>query len=185
MSNNNSNYENFMADIMTPFREKYPEGRVAINVSPNGNCILARARIYPSYKDEDKNYLAEVTVAHTLSDKVTYEEVFDTVQIHAVQAALSCSGISLKSPKQEEKTAANPTEYSIEEPVETKEKSLEERYKEALQMPCPIKQYAGKTLGHVLKVDAGAIKWLCEKAGDEKIKEAAKVICEYSVQATA
>ena len=36
---------------MAWFRLKYPEGRIAIQVSPGKDCFVATARIYPSYKD--------------------------------------------------------------------------------------------------------------------------------------
>ena len=35
---------------MAWFRLKYPEGRIAIQVSPGKDCFVATARIYPSYK---------------------------------------------------------------------------------------------------------------------------------------
>ena len=36
---------------MAWFRLKYPEGRIAVQVSPGKDCFVATARIYPSYKD--------------------------------------------------------------------------------------------------------------------------------------
>ena len=51
-------------------------------------------------------------------------------------------------------------------------------------MPCPITRYNGKTLGDVLATDQKAIQWLATKfIGDEKIKEAATMICEYALTA--
>ena len=43
---------------MAWFRLKYPEGRIAIQVSPGKDCFVATARIYPSYKDPVDCYLA-------------------------------------------------------------------------------------------------------------------------------
>ena len=42
---------------MAWFRLKYPEGRIAIQVSPGKDCFVATARIYPSYKDPVDCYL--------------------------------------------------------------------------------------------------------------------------------
>ena len=36
---------------MAWFRLKYPEGRIAIQVSPGKDCFVASARVYPSSKD--------------------------------------------------------------------------------------------------------------------------------------
>ena len=36
---------------MAWFRMKYPEGRIAVQVSPGRDCFVATARVYPSYKD--------------------------------------------------------------------------------------------------------------------------------------
>lgn len=53
----------------------------------------------------------------------------------------------------------------------------------ALQMPCPIRDYKGKTLGDVLRVDPGAIKWIAERYNkDMNVKEAARYICEHASQ---
>ena len=48
---------------MAWFRLKYPEGRIAIQVSPGKDCFVATARIYPSYKDPVDCYLAEATAS--------------------------------------------------------------------------------------------------------------------------
>lgn len=36
---------------MAWFRLKYPEGRIAVEVTPGKDCFVATARVYPSYKD--------------------------------------------------------------------------------------------------------------------------------------
>lgn len=48
---------------MAWFRLKYPEGRIAIQVSPGKDCFVATARIYPSYRDPVDCYLAEATAS--------------------------------------------------------------------------------------------------------------------------
>ena len=46
---------------MAWFRLRYPEGRIAVEVSPGKDCFVATARVYPSYKDPVDCYLAEAT----------------------------------------------------------------------------------------------------------------------------
>ena len=77
--------------------------------------------------------------------------------------------------KEEEKTTAVVTE------MPKRELTLEERYQEAIGLVCPLTKFAGRTLGDVANVEPGFIKWLAEKyTGDEKLKTAAKDICEYA-----
>ena len=66
-----------------------------------------------------------------------------------------------------------------------RELTLEEKVQGAMNIPCPIAKFNGKTLGEVLREDQNAIMWIATKfSGDEKIKEAAKLICEYSLEQT-
>lgn len=72
------------------------------------------------------------------------------------------------------------TEAKVENPVEL---SYEEKVNAAMQVMCPIDKFSDKTLGEVLRLDPGAIKWTATKySGDEKVKEAATLICEYALQ---
>ncbi len=72
------------------------------------------------------------------------------------------------------------SEYTVEEP---KELSPEEQLQQAMATPCPITKFAGKSLGEVLTMDPNAINWVATKfTGDEKIKKAAELICEYALQ---
>lgn len=48
---------------MAWFRLKYPEGRIAVEVTPAKDCFVAKARVYPSYKDGPECYLAEATAS--------------------------------------------------------------------------------------------------------------------------
>ena len=54
---------------MAWFRLKYPEGRIAVSVTPAKDCFVATARVYPNYKDPVDCYLAEATASRTLNDK--------------------------------------------------------------------------------------------------------------------
>ena len=54
-----------------------------------------------------------------------------------------------------------------------------------MKVPCPITKHNGKTLGEVLREDQNAIVWIATKfSGDEKIKEAAQLICDYAMAQT-
>lgn len=45
------------------FRLKYPEGKIAVQVTQGKDCFVATAKVYPSYKDGDECYLAEATAS--------------------------------------------------------------------------------------------------------------------------
>ena len=61
------------------------------------------------------------------------------------------------------------------------ELTFEEQVMEAMKVPCPIAKFNGKPLGEVLREDPNAVVWTATKfSGDEKIKEAAQLICEYA-----
>ena len=77
--------------------------------------------------------------------------------------------------QEEEKTTAVATEMT------KRELTLEERYQKAIGLVCPLTKFSGRTLGDVANVEPGFIKWLAEKyTGDEKLKNAAKDICDYA-----
>ena len=53
---------------------------------------------------------------------------------------------------------------------------------EAMKVPCPIAKFNGKPLGEVLREDQNAVVWTATKfSGDNKIKEAAQLICDYAM----
>ncbi len=67
------------------------------------------------------------------------------------------------------------------EPVQ-QELTYEERIQKAMSMPCPIKKYAGKTLGDLVVTDPKALNWIVNKFHDDKgTNEAARLICEYAL----
>lgn len=68
-----------------------------------------------------------------------------------------------------------------QEPVQ-QELTYEERIQQAMSMPCPIKKYAGKTLGDLVVTDPKALNWIVNKFHDDKgTNEAARLICEYAL----
>ena len=61
----------------------------------------------------------------------------------------------------------------------------EEKLLQAMNYPCPISKYNGKTLGEVLTLDPAAIKWVATKyAGNDEAKVAANRICEHALAVT-
>lgn len=62
------------------------------------------------------------------------------------------------------------------------EMTHELRIQQAMSMPCPIKKYAGKTLGDLVVTDPKALNWIVNKFYDDKgTNEAARLICEYAL----
>lgn len=185
---------------MAWFRLKYPEGKIAVQVTPSKDGVfVATARVYPSYKDPVEFYLAEGTASRGyLQDKPSVSPR-EWAQTAAVGIALRNAGFGLQFAMAGEdfediapnelgdlQTAAEaPQEenYTVEEPAPV-ELTPEQKLELEFRIPCPIPRYNGKTLGDVLATDPNAIKWLATKfTGEEKIKEAATMICEYALSA--
>lgn len=198
---------------MAWFRMKYPEGRIAVQVSPGKDCFVATARVYPNYKDGAECYLSEATASRGyLADKPSVSPR-EWAQTAAVGIALRNAGFGLqfsmagdefesrvsmeldiqlenqaetlpKDRNQETKGTIAEVEYQTAPISATpKELTFEEKVVQAMQMPCPITKFGGKTLGEVLQLDPNAIKWCATKfTGDDEIKEAARLICEYAQQ---
>lgn len=60
--------------------------------------------------------------------------------------------------------------------------TYEERIQRAMETPCPIKKYSGKTLGDMVVMDPGALNWVANKfKGEQSIIDAARMICEYAM----
>ena len=68
-------------------------------------------------------------------------------------------------------------------PVEAppKELTAEEKFQLACKVPCTLKKYEGRTLGDIMYLDRNFLVYIATKyEGNEKLKEAAKIICEYA-----
>lgn len=196
---------------MAWFRLKYPEGRIAVQVSPAKDCFVATARVYPNYRDAADCYLAEATASRGYCEEKPSVSPREWAQTAAVGIALrnagfglqfamagddfessavdelgTAGGKSLAEPEVQSQGApvAETAEetYMVSEP-EPRELTPEEQLEQAMNMPCPITKYSGKTLREVLSLDSGAIKWVATKfTGNEEIKAAAKMICDYALQ---
>lgn len=193
---------------MAWFRLKYPEGRIAVSVTPAKDCFVATARVYPIYKDPVDCFLAEATASRGLCEDKPSVSPREWAQTAAVGIALRNAGFGLQfamagedfeqvapdelglmgTPQTESgavvttPAATTEEEYTvIEEPK--KELTYEERLNNAMMVLCPITKYNGKTLGEVLREDPKALKWVAEKfTGSEETKAAAQLICEYALQ---
>lgn len=81
---------------MAWFRLKYPEGRIAIQVSPGKDCFVATARVYPSYKDPVDCYLAEATASRGPDASKPSVSPREWAQTAAVGIALRNAGFGLQ-----------------------------------------------------------------------------------------
>ena len=177
---------------MAWFRLKYPEGRIAVEVTPAKDCFVAKARVYPSYKDGPECYLAEATASRGPDPAHPSVSPREWAPPAAVGVALRNAGVGLQFGAPGEALAAkapeelgSPTEASapaaVEEEYAVEELSPEEKVKQAMLLPCPITKYTGRTLGDVLSMDPKAIHWIANKfTGNAEISAAAKLICEYA-----
>ena len=187
---------------MAWFRIKYPEGKIAVTVEPGKDCYVATARVYPSYKDSPDCFLAEATASRGYCADKPSVSPREWAQTAAIGIALRNAGFGLQfgmageesmddtigelmSAIQTEtdteplKDASSPTAQEATEPPG---QTLEQQYENAVKVPCPIKKFTGKTLGEVLTLDPGALKWIATKyTNDPEIQKAAQVICEYAV----
>lgn len=181
------------------FRLKYPEGRIAVQVAPGKDCFVATARIYPSYKDSPDCYLAEATASRGPDASKPSVSPREWAQTAAVGIALRNAGFGLQfnaagddfedrapdelTAVQPENTKSEPLQPAGEAEYEARELTPEERLQQAMNAPCPIAKYSGKTLGDVLAMDPKALNWVANKfTGNPEISAAAKLICEYAVQ---
>ena len=189
------------------FLLKHPEGKLAVQVTPVNDRFVATARVYPHYTDPVDAYLAEATASRGVCEDKPTVSPMEWAQTAAVGIALRNAGFGLQfsmagedvesmaadefgnaeMPEddiQRPKGQRSPMEeqYVVDEPVQ-QELTEEEKLDQAMQTLCPITKFRGKTLGEVLTMDPGAIKWIAMKfTGDENIKTAAALICEYALQ---
>ena len=185
-------------------RMKYPEGRIAIQVSSGKDCFVATARVYPSYKDAPECFLAEATASRGYDASKPSVSPREWAQTAAVGIALRNAGFGLQfsaAGDDFEDTAPNELATDLTDPEalpetggapeadiaapepEERELTPEERLEQAMKTPCPIAKYKGKTLGEVLSLDPNALNWVANKfTGSAEVSSAAKTICEYAMQ---
>lgn len=153
---------------------------------------MATARVYPSYKDPADCYLAEATASRGYCEDKPSVSPREWAQTAAVGVALRNAGFGLQFAIAGEEFPENAPEglpeeveqeeYTVEEPA-PRELTPEEKLEQAMKVPCPIVKFKGKSMGEVLQLDPGAIKWVAEKfTGGEEIKAAAQIIRDYALQ---
>lgn len=194
-----------VAVLMAMFRMKYPEGKITVTVAETELGYCATARVYPSYKDAENEFLAEATTTREPSEDKKGISVIEWAQTAAIGIALRNAGFGLQYAADREDfsgdidghetagalvhnegidTAAKPEETEKVAQPEQKawdDLSLEEKYKLAVKVECPIGKYKDKTLGDLLLLDQHALKWIAESyQRDESIRNAAIAICEYA-----
>ena len=185
---------------MAWFRLKYPEGKIAVQVTPAKDCFVATAKVYPKYNDPADCYLAEATASRGICEDKPSVSPREWAQTAAIGIALRNAGFGLQFDLAGEDVVETMTDGHMASAVVPSEKenaavsgkkepkapprelTQEERFRLASQKPCPIVKYNGRTLGDMIMLDPNALKWVAEKyTGDEEVKEAAKYLCDYAV----
>lgn len=175
------------------FRLKYPEGRIAISVTPAKDCFVATARIYHHFADPVDQFLAEATASRGyLADKPTVSPR-EWAQTAAVGIALRNAGFGLQfgaagdafdAPAVDELSGITwsdegPSPFAEPEippqtpkasraaasnpPASTPAQPQETPLEQAMKQPCPIAKYSGKTLGELIQLDPKALVWVANK----------------------
>lgn len=191
---------------MAWFRMKYPEGKIAVSVTPGKDCFVATARVYPSFKDPAESYLAEATASRGYLAEKPSVSPREWAQTAAVGIALRNAGFGLqfalagedfeavapnelgaqvpsgleKDVNVTDPSVSETTPAPVQKPVEL---TLEQKLEQAMKLPCPISKYAGKTLGDMITQDPNSLIWIATKyKGSEETSAAAKLICDYAQQ---
>ncbi len=185
------------------FRLRFPMGKISVEVGQSGELFVAKARVYADYKDADNCFLAEATASRGKCEQKPSVSPREWAQTAAIGIALRNAGFGLQfaiagedfedlAPDElgadsGEPQASQCEDYAVtEEKEEVVELTLEERYKQALGVPCPITKYKGKTLGDLVVADPNALKWLATKYSKEDgVRAAAQAICDYAMQSVA
>ena len=189
---------------MAWFRLRYPEGKISVEVTQGHDCFVAKARVYPNYRDPVECYLAEATASRGRCQDKPSVSPREWAQTAAVGIALRNAGFGLQfSAAGEDFSSTAPDEFTMdlatdpapEEPTPTRVKAvapppppapreltLEEKLEAAMRLPCPIKKFSGKTLGDLVSLDPKSLVWLANKyTHSEEISAAAKLICESAL----
>ena len=189
---------------MAWFRLRYPEGKISVEVTQVHDCFVAKARVYPNYRDPVECYLAEATASRGRCQDKPSVSPREWAQTAAVGIALRNAGFGLQfSAAGEDFSSTAPDEFTMdlvtdpapEEPTPARAKAVapppppapreltpEEKLEAAMRLPCPIKKFSGKTLGDLVSLDPKSLVWLANKyTHSEEISAAAKLICESAL----
>ena len=109
---------------MAWFRLKYPEGRIAVEVTPAKDCFVAKARVYPNYKDGPECYLAEATASRGPDPDHPSVSPREWAQTAAVGVALRNAGFGLQfGAAGEDYSQSSPEELTTETPTSKPERT--------------------------------------------------------------
>jgi hypothetical protein len=162
------------------FRLKHPDGKISVSAVHEDGGFTASARVYVNYTDNAECYLAEAEAWRGPDEAKPSVSAREWAQTAAIGIALRNAGFGLQIDANEPDSDASATAKP-----QHSEPSNEEHLSWAMNTPCPISKYSGKTLGEVLAIDPNAITWVANKfTGSAEISKAAKEICEYAVQQT-
>ena len=160
------------------FRLKYPEGKIAVSAVPEDGGFTASAKIYANYRDSGECYLAEAQAWRDPDEAKPGVSAREWSQTAAIGIALRNAGFGLQM------DAVEPGDEASSAPeTQAAEQTPEAILERAMNTPCPITKYSGKTLGEVLVIDPNALNWVANKyTVNAEISEATKTICEYAVR---
>ena len=189
------------------FKMKYPDGKIAVSVQNvrGDDRYIASAEIYAHYKDAVECYLAEGSAMKGKNPENPDISAIEWAQTTAIGVALRNAGFGLqfavsnnetmtgenasetvvpeKMTKKTEEEIPEEESATTIEPEVKKEPTLEERVQKAMELPCPMAKYRGLTLGDLLREDPKVLDYMARKyQGDEKVAEAAKLICEFALK---
>lgn len=179
------------------FRMVYPEGKITLESKEEANGgYAATARVYPKYTDSADSYLSEATASRMPVPDKPFLPPRECAQTAAVGIALRNAGFGVQfnlvgDDMSQSGSAIAKDNAAVLQKSENLDSSEKAAYitggltdlDAALKMPCPIREYKGKTLGEVIRIDPKAIKWIAQRYNkDPKVKEAAEYICTHAAQ---
>ncbi len=195
------------------FRLKYPAGRIACTVTPAKDCFMAHAKIYANHMDPLDCFLAEGSAARGVIQDKPSVSPREWAQTAAIGVALRNAGFGLQfgiageavepeatyeltaptsttTPAPEMSSADTPSELTPAPQPQPQQPTPPpappvDPLQAALQMPCGIGRYQGKTIGDLAKTDPNALYWIMTKSKlSDEIKAAAQlVVAHYAKQA--
>lgn len=191
------------------FWMKYPDGKTWVDATVQKGYCIGYAKIYRNYMDPPECCLSQATAARKYDPEKPTVSPREWAQTAALGIALRNAGFGLQfhaAGDELDLLAVNEFEEPAQDPVEdtdthdaeatTPAEELPTRkdpatptddLAEAMKLPCPIKRYAGKTLGDLVRAEEyETIMWIADKyQKDPKINAAAKLICERSLDFSA
>ena len=100
---------------MAWFRLRYPEGKISVEVTQGHDCFVAKARVYPNYRDPVECYLAEATASRGRCQDKPSVSPREWAQTAAVGIALRNAGFGLQfSAAGEDFSSTAPDEFTMD-----------------------------------------------------------------------